>query len=92
MEELCNAKGSCTRYEFNSNGTCTFYEDIYVDTYIYRIEGDFIKFYDPKTELLEDTNRIVSLTNDELHFGCVESSSCVGCCNDYGVWVYKRDK
>jgi hypothetical protein len=64
--QICNQFPNCKTYEFKSNGTCIFTEYGYVNTYIYKIDADFIKFYNPQTEVLVKTNRIILLTDKEL--------------------------
>ena len=34
--------------------------------YIYKVDGDYIKYYNPKTEALTGSEKIVTLTKDEL--------------------------
>lgn len=52
-------------YEFQTNA-CIITEEEYVQNYIYKLNGDYIKYYDPNTEVLTRTDKIVSLTKDEL--------------------------
>ena len=64
VSKSCGEGFSCLNYEFQTNA-CIVNEEGYIDNYSYKIDGDFIKFYDPKTEVLEETNKF-SLTKDEL--------------------------
>lgn len=64
ISKSCGEDFSCLTYEFQTNA-CIINEEGYIDNYSYKIDGDFIKFYDPKTEVLEETNKF-SLTKDEL--------------------------
>ena len=64
VSKSCGDNFSCLTYEFQTNA-CIINENGYIDNYSYKIDGDFIKFYDPKTEVLEETNKF-SLTKDEL--------------------------
>lgn len=52
-------------YEFQTNA-CIITEEEYVQNYIYKLDGDYIKYYDPNTEVLIRTDKIVTLTKDEL--------------------------
>lgn len=52
-------------YEFQTNA-CTITENGSVQNYIYKVDGDYIKYYNPKTEVLTGSEKIVSLTKDEL--------------------------
>jgi hypothetical protein len=52
-------------YEFQTNA-CVITENGYVKSYIYKVDGDYIKYYNPKTEVLTGSEKIVSLTKDEL--------------------------
>lgn len=52
-------------YEFQTNA-CIITEEGYVQNYIYKVDGDYIKYYDPNTEVLTRTDKIVTLTKDEL--------------------------
>jgi hypothetical protein len=52
-------------YEFQNN-SCIITEDVYKTNYIYKIDGDYIKFYNPQTEVLTGSERIVTLTIGEL--------------------------
>lgn len=52
-------------YEFQTNA-CIITEEEYVQNYIYKLDGDYIKYYDPNTEVLTRTDKIVTLTKDEL--------------------------
>lgn len=52
-------------YEFQTNA-CIITEEEYVQNYIYKLDGDYIKYYDPNTEALTRTDKIVTLTKDEL--------------------------
>lgn len=52
-------------YEFQTNA-CIITEEGQKKNYIYKVDGDFIKFYDAKTEVLTGSEKIVSLTQDEL--------------------------
>ncbi len=64
--ELCDNYPICKTYEFKSNGTCIFYESGDTTNYTYKIDGDFIKFYSPQTEMIVKTYRIIILNNEEL--------------------------
>lgn len=64
VSKSCGDEFSCLTYEFQTNA-CIINEEGYIDNYSYKIDGDFIKFYDPKTEVLEETNKF-TLTKDEL--------------------------
>jgi hypothetical protein len=64
VSKSCGEDFSCLTYEFQTNA-CIINEEGYIDNYSYKIDGDFIKFYDPKTEVLDETNKF-SLTKDEL--------------------------
>jgi hypothetical protein len=52
-------------YEFQTNA-CIITEEGYVQNYIYKVDGDYIKYYNPKTEALTGSEKIVTLTKDEL--------------------------
>lgn len=52
-------------YEFQTN-SCIITEEGQKKNYVYKVDGDFIKFYDTKTEALTGTEKIVHLTRDEL--------------------------
>lgn len=86
---LCG--GDCQRYEFKSNGTYIFYEggDEFVG--LYKIDGDFIKFYSTKTELLVDTDRIISLTNDQMSLSIDEDTEYITD-RPKRIWVFKKIK
>ena len=62
---ITNTDISDLNYEFQTNA-CIITEDEYVKNYIYKLDGDYIKYYDPKTEVLIRTDKIVTLTKDEL--------------------------
>ena len=62
---ITNTDISDLNYEFQTNA-CIITEDEYVKNYIYKLDGDYIKYYDPKTEALTRTDKIVTLTKDEL--------------------------
>lgn len=64
VSKSCGENFSCLTYEFQTNA-CIINEEGFIDNYIYKIDGDFIKFYDPKTEDLKETNKFI-LTKDEL--------------------------
>ena len=64
VSKSCGEDFSCLTYEFQTNA-CIINEEGYIDNYSYKIDGDFIKFYDPKTEVLDETNKFI-LTKDEL--------------------------
>ena len=51
-------------YEFETNAALIS-ENGYITNYSYKIDGDFIKFYDPKTEALKKTDKF-SLSKDDL--------------------------
>jgi hypothetical protein len=44
-------------YEFQTNA-CIIAEEGYVQNYIYKVDGDYIKYYDPNTEVLARTDKI----------------------------------
>lgn len=52
-------------YEFQTNA-CIITEEGQKKNYIYKVDGDFIKFYDAKTEVLTGSEKIVSLTQVDL--------------------------
>ena len=52
-------------YEFQTNA-CIIVENGDVTNYIYKVDGDYIKFYNPKTEVLKFSERIISLNKEEL--------------------------
>lgn len=52
-------------YEFQTNA-CIITEEGEVQNYIYKLDGDYIKYYNPKTEILTGSEKIVTLTKDEL--------------------------
>lgn len=52
-------------YEFQTNA-CIITEEGEVQNYIYKVDGDYIKYYDPNTEVLTGSEKIVTLTKDEL--------------------------
>lgn len=52
-------------YEFQTNA-CIITEEGYVQNYIYKLDGDYIKYYNPNTEVLTRTDKIVTITKDEL--------------------------
>jgi hypothetical protein len=52
-------------YEFQTNA-CIITENGDVKNYIYKVDGDYIKYYNPKTEVLTGSEKIVALTIDEL--------------------------
>ena len=62
---ITNTDISDLNYEFQTNA-CIITEEEYVQNYIYKLDGDYIKYYDPKTEVLIRTDKIVTLTKDEL--------------------------
>ena len=64
--QICSSYPNCKTYEFKSNGTCIFIEYGYTTAYKYKIDGDFVKFYNPQSDALIETYRIILLTNDEL--------------------------
>ena len=64
VSKSCDEDSFCLTYEFQTNA-CITAEGGYIDNYSYKIDGDFIKFYDPTTEVLKKTNKF-SLTKDEL--------------------------
>jgi hypothetical protein len=64
ISKPCGEDPFCLTYEFQTNA-CIAAEGGYIDNYSYKIDGDFIKFYDPATEVLKKTNKF-SLTKDEL--------------------------
>ena len=65
-KDICSEFPNCKTYEFKSNGTCIFTEYGYVTATNYKVDGDFVKHYDPKTEDLIQTDRIILLNNEEL--------------------------
>lgn len=62
---ITNTDISDLNYEFQTNA-CIITEEEYVQNYIYKLDGDYIKYYDPNTEVLTRTDKIVTLTKDEL--------------------------
>ena len=62
---ITNTDISDLNYEFQTNA-CIITEDEYVKNYIYKLDGDYIKYYDPNTEALTRTDKIVTQTKDEL--------------------------
>lgn len=62
---ITNTDFSDLNYEFQTNA-CIITEDESVKNYIYKLDGDYIKYYDPDTEALTHTDKIVTLTKDEL--------------------------
>lgn len=62
---ITNTDISDLNYEFQTNA-CIITEEGYVQNYIYKVDGDYIKYYDPNTEVLTRTDKIVTLTKDEL--------------------------
>ena len=52
-------------YEFQTNA-CIITENGDIQNYIYKVDGDYIKYYNPKTEVLTGSEKIVTLTMDEL--------------------------
>jgi len=82
IDELCDK--DCATEVYKSDGTCIFSEDIYVFTYIYKVDGKFVKLYNLETGLLERTEEIVSLTKDEMRKIIYDNHS--------EVLVFKRDK
>ena len=62
---ITNTDISDLNYEFQTNA-CIITEEEYVQNYIYKLDGDYIKYYDPNTEALTRTDKIVTLTKDEL--------------------------
>lgn len=52
-------------YEFQTNA-CIIIEEGETRNFIYKVDGDYIKFYNPNTEVLTGSEKIVSLTKDEL--------------------------
>ena len=52
-------------YEFQTND-CIITENGDVQNYIYKVDGDYIKYYNPKTEVLTGSEKIVALTIYEL--------------------------
>ena len=62
---ITNTDISDLNYEFQTNA-CIITEEEYVKNYIYKLDGDYIKYYDPNTEALTRTDKIVTLTKDEL--------------------------
>lgn len=52
-------------YEFQTNA-CIITEEGETRNFIYKVDGDYIKYYNPKTEILTGSEKIVSLTKDEL--------------------------
>ena len=62
---ITNTDISDLNYEFQTNA-CIITEDEYVKNYIYKLDRDYIKYYDPNTEALTRTDKIVTQTKDEL--------------------------
>lgn len=52
-------------YEFQTNA-CIIIEEGETRNFIYKVDGDYIKFYNPNTEVLTGSEKIVTLTKDEL--------------------------
>lgn len=52
-------------YEFQTNA-CIISEEGGIRNFIYKVDGDYIKYYNPKTEVLTGSEKIVTLTKDEL--------------------------
>lgn len=52
-------------YEFQTN-SCIITEEGQTKNYIYKVDGDYIKFYNTKTEVLTGSEKIVNLTQNEL--------------------------
>ena len=52
-------------YEFQTNA-CIITEEGDVQNYIYKVDGDYIKYYNPKKEVLTGSEKILTLTKDEL--------------------------
>lgn len=52
-------------YEFQTNA-CNITEEGETRNFIYKVDGDYIKYYNPKTEILTGSEKIVTLTKDEL--------------------------
>ncbi|SDJ39468.1 hypothetical protein SAMN04487935_0929 [Flavobacterium noncentrifugens] len=75
-DHIC--QNSCSTFEFKANGTCLFTEHNELTSYTYRIDGDFIKYYNPTTESLEDTDRIISLTNTDLRLSIDDDGDANG--------------
>lgn len=52
-------------YEFQTNA-CIITEEGETRNFIYKVDGDYIKYYNTKTEILTGSEKIVTLTKDEL--------------------------
>lgn len=52
-------------YEFQTNA-CKITEEGETRNFIYKVDGDYIKYYNPKTEVLTGSEKIVTLIKDEL--------------------------
>lgn len=73
IDVICGDNFSYLKYDFQTNN-CTVTEDNYISNYMYKIDGDYIKFYDPKTEILKETKKFI-LTKDELILYRIGSST-----------------
>jgi hypothetical protein len=62
--ESCGQAFSCLTYEFGTN-SCKVIENGEIINYMYKIDGDYIKFYDPNTEVLKHSRKFI-LTKDDL--------------------------
>ena len=78
----------CFTYEFKENGTCISNERGTITSYIYKIEGDFLQLYNPASNLLVDSDRIISITNDELSINIDENDNTPS--NNKRRWVFRR--
>jgi hypothetical protein len=52
-------------YEFQTNA-CIVTEKGDITNYVYKVDGNYIKFYNPKTEIFTLSERIILLTKNEL--------------------------
>lgn len=75
-DHICQS--SCATFEFKANGTCLFTEHNELTTYTYLVDGDFIKYYNPSTQALEDTDRIISVTSTDLRLSIDEDGDANG--------------
>jgi len=78
----------CFTYEFKENGTCISNEKGTITSYIYKIEGDFLQFYNPASNLLVDSDIIVSITNTDLSLNIDENDNIDP--SSKRQWVFRR--
>jgi hypothetical protein len=64
VDEFCGQNFSCLTYEFQTN-SCIVTEDGEINNYMYKIDGDFIRFYTVNTQSLKEAKRF-TLTKNEL--------------------------